>query len=284
MIREKFSKILDLQSQQLKRLGLYVAVVLLIFSLFLPLMGRELRRRNDNSTSWENTLADSSEAGQGTGESSLEREDVEGDIGVSSPSEGGESIKTSQNPVKEGSSENPPTHRPGQGDPSQSASTEKPKEVPAPGLAQEKVVKTEPISTSNNGVEIKKIIWPVRGEIIRDYGMSYSQTFSDYRYHEGLDIKVKRGTEINTALAGKVVSIDTSKSEGKKVIIDHGLGWQTLYAQLEEVYLKKDQAIKGGEKLGYVGQPGLSEIMEGPHLHFAIMKDGESVNPYDFLP
>lgn len=132
--------------------------------------------------------------------------------------------------------------------------------------------------------DITKIIWPVKGQVIREAGLSYSRTYSDYRYHNGIDIRAKKSDVVVAVLAGQVTGVETSKSEAKKILIDHGSGWQSVSAHLGEVCLKKGDTVRAGQTVGYVGEPGLAEIMEGPHLHFALLKNGQVVNPLDYLP
>ncbi len=151
--------------------------------------------------------------------------------------------------------------------------------------SQEVKNSTEP-PPKDAGVEpdAQKMIWPLQGDILRGVGICYSQTFSDYRYHNGLDIKGKRGTEIVAVLDGTVLRIETSQGEAKKISIKHGNGWQSEYAHLEEVYVKAGDAVGAGKKIGLLGQPGSLEILEGSHLHFVLIKNNKVVNPVDFLP
>jgi len=133
-------------------------------------------------------------------------------------------------------------------------------------------------------VDLQKTVWPIRGEISQNYGMRYSKTYSDYRFHNGIDIKGKGGSEIRTVLPGRVSAVSRDKSALTTVVIDHGLGWQSIYAQLEDCFVEKGTSVQGGDALGLIGQPGMSELLEGPHLHFALLKNGREVNPLEYLP
>ncbi|QNB47037.1 peptidoglycan DD-metalloendopeptidase family protein [Thermanaerosceptrum fracticalcis] len=246
MIREKFSKLLDGQSKQLKTLGIYTGVVLLIFSIIIPFMGKGLFVKE---TAKKNESPLTSVMGQANSMKE-ERSTVTGIV-----------LQESQ---------------------------DKPKTMPAPPKAKEEAEVKAPVQTQTREVNavsnIKDITWPVKGEVIQEVGLSYSKTFSDYRYHNGIDIKVKRGTEAGAALEGKIGKVETTKSEGLKVSIDHGDGWQSVYAHLEDVFVKTGDVVKKGQSIGIVGQPGLNEVMEGPHLHYSLLKDGKVVNPRDYLP
>ncbi|MDD4146829.1 MAG: M23 family metallopeptidase [Clostridia bacterium] len=129
-----------------------------------------------------------------------------------------------------------------------------------------------------------EIVWPIQGQVLRGVGISYAQTFSDYRYHDGIDIQAVRGAEVVAALAGKVISKETTKEEGTKVTLEHGQGWVSIYAHLEEVYPQVGAYCATGDPLGIVNQPGLQEVLEGVHLHYTLCQDGQIMNPLDYLP
>jgi murein DD-endopeptidase MepM/ murein hydrolase activator NlpD len=63
--------------------------------------------------------------------------------------------------------------------------------------------------------------------------------------------------------------------------MDHGNGWQTLYAHLSVIYAGCGYSVTSGALIGLMGSTGRST---GPHLHFELMKNGAKVNPHDFLP
>jgi murein DD-endopeptidase MepM/ murein hydrolase activator NlpD len=138
-------------------------------------------------------------------------------------------------------------------------------------------------SRSVNNVDISNIMWPLKGEVSQGIGISYSKTFGDYRYHDGIDIQGDRGVEVVAVLAGKVTKKETTKSDGIKVTINHGGGWTSIYKHLGDSYLQVGDEVKIGENVGSINQPGMSEIMEGPHLHYTILKDNKVINPLDYL-
>ncbi len=132
--------------------------------------------------------------------------------------------------------------------------------------------------------DLSEMVWPIQGQVLRGDGLSYAQTFSDYRYHDGLDIKAARGAEVVAALPGIVISKERTKEEGVKLILEHGQGWVSEYAHLEEAYLQVDNYCQAGDPLGVVNQPGLQELLEGPHLHFTLRQAEKIVNPLEYLP
>ena len=102
--------------------------------------------------------------------------------------------------------------------------------------------------------------------------------------HKGLDIKAKLGTDVHSFADGKVTKAvheyTPDKGAGMYVTIEHSDGLQTRYTHLNEVLVEEGQKVKAGEQIGEVGSTGLST---GPHLHFEVIKDGERVNPLDYV-
>jgi len=68
---------------------------------------------------------------------------------------------------------------------------------------------------------------------------------------------------------------------GNYLVIDHGGGVSTLYAHMSELSVKEGDEIKAGSVIGKIGSTGLST---GPHLHFEVIRDGETVDPISVLP
>ncbi len=68
---------------------------------------------------------------------------------------------------------------------------------------------------------------------------------------------------------------------GNVVVLNHGNGWQTLYAHLDSVAVGCGQSVYQGSMIGTMGSTGNST---GPHLHYEMMYNGVKVNPRDYLP
>ena len=128
-------------------------------------------------------------------------------------------------------------------------------------------------------------------------------------FHEGIDIAIDENTTIRAASSGRVrplrsradsmypISTNTAHTKmqphmsqvvasgwnggyGKICLIDHGNGYETLYAHCREVNVKPGQYINRGEKIAASGNTGKST---GPHLHFEVRKDGKSLEPLEYL-
>jgi murein DD-endopeptidase MepM/ murein hydrolase activator NlpD len=79
---------------------------------------------------------------------------------------------------------------------------------------------------------------------------------------------------------GKVATVGYNGTYGNFIILTHGNGYQTLYAHMSVTSVIQGARVNQGTKIGEVGSTGYST---GPHLHFAIYKNGRAVNPLDFL-
>jgi hypothetical protein len=129
----------------------------------------------------------------------------------------------------------------------------------------------------DGAVGIGAFIWP-----------SGTKWISGYRYspatnHYGIDIKGTMGEPLWASDNGVIVYAGWNNfGYGNMVVIDHGNGWQTLYAHLNVVGVACGQSVFQGTPLGAVGSTGNSS---GPHIHFEMMHDSYGrVNPEDFLP
>ena len=98
--------------------------------------------------------------------------------------------------------------------------------------------------------------------------------------HWGMDFTAPRGTPVYATGDGKVTRADASAAGyGKHIRIEHGYGYQSLYAHLTKYNVRKGQKVKRGDLIGFVGSTGRSEA---PHLHYEILKDGNKINPIHF--
>jgi murein DD-endopeptidase MepM/ murein hydrolase activator NlpD len=113
------------------------------------------------------------------------------------------------------------------------------------------------------------------------YGRRIHPIYKVRKMHWGMDFSAKTGTPIFATGDGKI-SNDRKiggSGYGKYIVIDHGYGYQTLYAHMSKVAVRKGQSVKRGDVIGYVGNSGRSA---GPHLHYEVVKDGKKVNPINF--
>jgi murein DD-endopeptidase MepM/ murein hydrolase activator NlpD len=95
--------------------------------------------------------------------------------------------------------------------------------------------------------------------------------------HHGLDIAAAAGTDILAGHSGTVVEAGWKSSVyGYAVLLDHGNGWQTLYAHCSKVLVQVGDVVQQGQRIALVGSTGNST---GPHLHLELRKDGVYLDP-----
>ncbi len=106
--------------------------------------------------------------------------------------------------------------------------------------------------------------------------------YSPATNHYGIDIAGRLGNPIFAADNGVVVYAGWNDyGYGEMIVVDHGSGWQTLYAHLSQINVICGQEVYKGDTIGLMGSTGKST---GPHLHFEMRSDEYGrVNPWDFL-
>lgn len=100
------------------------------------------------------------------------------------------------------------------------------------------------------------------------------------KFHYGIDIPAYRGTDIYASKAGKVLIAKYHSSYGNYVLIDHGDGYNTLYAHASKLFVKAGEYVEQGQVIAAVGTTGTST---GNHLHFEVRINGEKVDPMKYL-
>jgi murein DD-endopeptidase MepM/ murein hydrolase activator NlpD len=124
-------------------------------------------------------------------------------------------------------------------------------------------------------------VWPAFGPITTKFGVPGSDWIGGF--HMGLDIGASAGSPIAAAAPGLVeaAEFDHSHGYGNYVLIDHGNGYETLYAHMSRIAATPGSSVQQGELIGYVGATGYAF---GPHLHFEVRHNGEKIDPEPLLP
>ena len=131
-------------------------------------------------------------------------------------------------------------------------------------------------SVVDGAVGIGGFIWPANAHFIS--GFDYSPSTN----HFGIDIDGETGDPVYAADNGVVVYGGWNNwGYGNVIVINHGNGWQTLYAHLSAYNVGCGQSVYQGTAIGAIGSTGNST---GSHLHFEMMYNGTKVNPWDYLP
>lgn len=122
---------------------------------------------------------------------------------------------------------------------------------------------------------------PIRSSRITSwFGKRIHPKLGFSRIHSGIDLKAKIGTKVVATAQGTVTFAGYKSGYGYTVIIDHGQGYETLYAHNSKIVVKVGEKVKQGELICYSGNSGTST---GPHLHYEVRVDGKPVNPAWFL-
>ena len=98
--------------------------------------------------------------------------------------------------------------------------------------------------------------------------------------HAGVDLRAKTGTRVVSAKEGVVTFAGRASGYGKLIIIKHSDGYETRYAHLSQIDVKKGQKISQNQHIALSGATGR---VSGPHLHFEIRKNGKIENPLTYL-
>lgn len=114
--------------------------------------------------------------------------------------------------------------------------------------------------------------WPIGGIITQQF----------WTGHRAIDIGTPLGTSVLASDSGYVVLVANDDSGyGRHVMINHGNGFETLYAHLSLILVTPGQTVRKGQSIGLSGSTGRST---GPHLHFEIRYYGQQRNPLNYLP
>jgi murein DD-endopeptidase MepM/ murein hydrolase activator NlpD len=131
-------------------------------------------------------------------------------------------------------------------------------------------------SSVDGAVGAGVFVWPAGNHFLS--GFDYSPSTN----HMGIDVDGDLGAPVYAVDNGVVVYAGWNDwGYGNVVVINHGNGWQTLYAHLSAINVGCGQSVYQTNAIGAVGSTGRST---GPHLHFEMMYNGTKVNPWDYLP
>ena len=118
------------------------------------------------------------------------------------------------------------------------------------------------------------------------YGMRIDPVYHVRKFHQGMDFTAPTGTEVFATGNAKVKFSGWKQGYGNTIILDHGFGYETLYAHLYKSLVRKGQKVRRSDIIGLVGNTGKST---GPHLHYEVRLNDRPVDPrnyyfYDLSP
>jgi murein DD-endopeptidase MepM/ murein hydrolase activator NlpD len=125
-------------------------------------------------------------------------------------------------------------------------------------------------------------IKPGDGILLSGFGMRLHPILGYNKLHNGVDFRAAFGDPVYATGNGTIKFIGLKGTYGKVIIIDHGYGYETLYAHLSsyEDGIKIGSIVERGQVIGKAGETGLSE---GPHIHYEIRFNGKYVNPIYYI-
>lgn len=112
------------------------------------------------------------------------------------------------------------------------------------------------------------------------YGWRIHPITGKNSFHNGVDLANSQGTPIYAARSGTVTTATYSGAYGYYVTINHGDGYSTLYAHMTHYIVSAGQSVSQGQVIGYMGSTGWST---GPHLHYTVYLNGNTVNPAGYI-
>lgn len=273
----------DLRSKDISRItyisiGCIIAGLILFITLFSVLNGRKNKEKIDlqigeNNNSVENVIKDVSSSIGKTVDEVKDYKEINNSesiqVKTTSESQTDNQISETENSNNENNETNSVNHIDTQNE-------------------KNKIGETNETSSQPEETQLDPtFVMPVEGEIVKKYGkdkLIYSDTLKEWTTHLGIDIKADKTTIVKSSTDGKIKSIKNDPRYGLTVVIEHANGFSSVYSNLltaEFVVVGED--VKSGQTIGTVGNSATFEILDDPHLHFEILKDGNSIDPEMYI-
>ena len=139
---------------------------------------------------------------------------------------------------------------------------------------QEKMLASLPSIKPVREDKLQKSIGTLSG-----FGYRIHPVYKFKKFHAGLDFPARVGTPSQAPGDGVVVETGWHSGYGNCVKISHGFGYVTLYGHMHKINVRQGEKVKKGQKIGEVGDTGLSTA---PHLHYEVHYKGKPINPINF--
>ena len=157
-----------------------------------------------------------------------------------------------------------------------------PKETP-PAAKPKETEPAQPAKNDQTAAADPIFELPLQGEVVMDYSMEHAifdPTLEQFRTNNCISIAAKEGDTVTASADGTVANVVEQVERGITVVINHNNGWETTYSQLQgDVLVKKGDQVKKGQDIGEVGKTTKYGAALGDHLDFAVIKDGQYVDP-----
>lgn len=130
------------------------------------------------------------------------------------------------------------------------------------------------------------INWPVKGEILLDYSMDktiYFPTLDSYKCNPAIVIQSQDGMQVNAGVKGVVEEVSTGDEVGNYIVLGLGDGYEITYGQLQDIQVQVGDEVKNDTVIGTVAAPTRYYSNEGTNLYMEVTKDGNPVDPLEFM-
>ncbi len=163
-----------------------------------------------------------------------------------------------------------------------------PSSIPTQQITPEPTESDKGVSGDGNVVAPVVMSMPVQGEISKQHALDklvFNKTMQEWSTHAGVDFTCEEGTSVVAVLGGTVERVNKDILQGNTVLVDHGNGLKTFYASLESVddNITAGAKVNAGDSIGIAGKTAMNEVSDGVHLHFEVLKDGNRVDPMEYL-
>ena len=136
-------------------------------------------------------------------------------------------------------------------------------------------------ATTGNFAKMKgKLPWPVQGPIIRKFGTSRNPNTGVVTENVGIDIQANSGAFVKSVLDGVVSTITYIRGHGNIIIIDHGGGFSTVYAQIDKITVHENEYVQKGNAIASVVKAEDGSVSK---LHFEVWGNQNKLNPEIWL-
>ena len=136
-------------------------------------------------------------------------------------------------------------------------------------------------ATTGNFAKMKgRLAWPVQGRVIGKFGTTRNPITGVVTENVGVDIQVKGGTAVKSVLDGVVSTITYIRGHGNIIIIDHGGGFSTVYAQIDNITVHENEYVQMDDPIASVANPEENTLAK---LHFEVWGNQKKLNPEHWL-
>lgn len=130
-------------------------------------------------------------------------------------------------------------------------------------------------------------VMPINGEILEPFSFNElvkSKTLGIWKTHDGVDISASIGDPVKSMNKGEVTAVEEDPLWGYTVVVDHGGGIMGYYYNLSSaVAVEEGDKVQAGQTLGAVGDTAQIEAAVGTHLHFALKRNGDWIDPIGYI-